>query len=76
MKPPTMPILRKNQMVKNHMALMTSPITTMNLMMNPATKQSEFQNHHHPEPGQVKNTERYVMNAPEYFRLAHDISDI
>ena len=52
MKPPTMPILRKNQMVKKHMALMMTPLTTMNLMMIPAMKQSEFQNHHHPEPGQ------------------------
>ena len=52
MKPPTMPILRKNQMVKKHMALMTTLITTINLMMIPATKQSEFQNHQHPEPGQ------------------------
>ena len=39
-------------MMKKHMALMTTPLTTINLMMIPATKQSEFQNHHHPEPGQ------------------------
>ena len=39
-------------MVKKHMALMTTPLTTINLMMIPAMKQREFQNHHHPEPGQ------------------------
>ena len=75
MKPPTMPILRKNQMVKKHMALMTTPLTTINLMMIPATKQSKFQTITTQNP--VKNTERYIMNAPsEDFRLAHDVSDI
>ena len=52
MKPQTMLILRKNQMVKKHMALMTTPLTTINLMMIPAMKQRELQNHHDPEPGQ------------------------
>ena len=28
MNPPTMPLLRKSQMVKKHMALMTTPLTT------------------------------------------------
>ena len=39
-------------MVKKHMALMMTTLTTINLMMIPATKQSKFQNYHHPEPGQ------------------------
>ena len=45
-------------MVKKHMAFMTTPLTTINLMMIPAMKQSEFQNHHHPEPGQEQREVR------------------